>query len=375
MSKAARNAGYTKEYNRKLFLRLLRNGPLSRAEIARQMGLTRAAASLIADELLQEGRIQELAPTGPSQLGRTPVPLMLQKDAAYAVGIYLNRSVCTIGLVNLRGDVLHRESLDLGGQPLRPLVERLSSILAQANLPADRLIGIGISAPGPLDGESGRILNPPHFSLWHQTDIGPALEEALSVPVYLENDASCLARYHLGKPEAQGSENFLLLLADGGLGSGLITHGKVLKGARYFTGELGHISINYQGPECACGNRGCLEHYASIPNLLQGTPYKTWQQVVNALPEAEAVRLVAKEAEYLAVGITTMTNLVSIDTVLLAGDLLCSASHLGPALEAQVNQRIMRRDILPIRVLPARSGLDDHIKAAADAAFARYLMV
>lgn len=375
MSKAARNAGYTKEYNRKLFLRLLRGGPLSRAEIARQMGLTRAATSLIAEELLQEGKIKETAPCGTPQLGRTPVPLALRQNAAYAIGIYLNRSGCTIGLVDLRGDVLLRETLDLGDQPLQPLIRRLSAILAEADIPADRMAGIGISAPGPLDGENGRILNPPHFSLWQQTDIGPVLEKALSVPVYLENDASCLARYHLGKAEAQGSENFLLLLADGGIGSGVITKGKVLKGAGYFTSELGHISINHLGPECVCGNRGCLELYASIPHLLQGSGYHSWQQVIGALPETEALQLVLQEAEYLAAGITTMSNLVSIDTVLLAGDLLIGAEQLAPVLEAQVNRRILRRDILPIRVLPGRSDPDDQIKAAADAAFDRYLMV
>lgn len=379
MVKNTRNAEYTKEYNRKMFLRLLRMAPISRAEIARRMGLTRAATSLIADELMGEGLIEETTANA-TKRGRTPVPLTLRHDAGYAVGVYLNRDGCTAGLVDMCGMVLTKERLHLEGTENRErldiLAEAIEGMQCRMNIPKEKMIGIGVSAPGPLDGENGRILNPPRFDLWHYTELGSILQQRLGLPVYLENNASCLARYNQGKAETQGSENFLLLLVDSGVGSGVVSHGKILKGAGYFTSELGHTSIDYRGRSCTCGNVGCLEAYAAIPNLLRNTPFSNWQEVMEFFgKDPKAAELVELETDYLAAGVANMTNLVSVDTVLLAGDLLCGVETVAPILERKINSRTMRRSILPVRVLPSCSGPDSRVQAAADVAFGRFLMV
>lgn len=352
---------------------------MSRAEIARRMGLTRAATSLIADELLGEGLIEETTANA-TRRGRTPVPLTLRQDAGYAVGVYLNRDGCIAGIVDMCGHVLVKERLRLEGterlEKLEILAKAVERMQLQARIPREKMIGVGVSAPGPLDGESGIILNPPRFDLWHYTEIGSILQDRLGLPIYLENNASCLARYNHGKPEAMGSENFLLLLVDSGVGSGVISGGKVLKGAGYFTSELGHTSIDFRGRSCACGNIGCMEAYAAIPNLLRNTPFTSWREVMDQrLDNPGAMELVELETDYLAAGIANMTNLVSLDTVLLAGDLLYSAAELAPILERKVNSRILRRNILPMRVLPSCSGPDSGVLAAADVAFGRFLMV
>lgn len=379
MAKNTRNAEYTKEYNRKMFLRILRTTPMSRADIARRMGLTRAATSLIADELMCEGLIEETTASATSR-GRTPVPLVLRHDAGYAVGVYLNRDGCTAGIVDMCGLVLAKERLRLEEteprERLNILAEAIAAMQKRLQIPKEKMLGIGVSAPGPLDGESGRILNPPRFDLWHHTELGSILQRRLNLPVYLENNASCLARYNQGKQEAQGSENFLLLLVDSGVGSGVVTHGKILKGAGYFTSELGHTSIHYKGKKCTCGNVGCLEAYAAIPNLLHNTPFGSWKEVMDSAgKDPEAAKLVELETDYLAAGVANMTNMVSVDTVLLAGDLLYSAEAFAPVLERKINRRTMRRSILPVRVLPSCSGPDSQVQAAADVAFGRFLMV
>lgn len=376
--KNTRNAEYTKEYNRKMFLRLLRTAPMSRADIARKMGLTRAATSLIADELMNEGLVLETVGNAAPR-GRTPMPLMLRPDAGYAVGVYLNRNGCTAGLVSMSGTVLTQERLHLEGkgkeEKLAILADAIEDMQRRMNIPQEKLLGIGVSAPGPLDGESGKILNPPRFDLWHYTELGSILQNRLGLPVYLENNASCLARYNQGKAEAQGSENFLLLLVDSGVGSGIVTHGKILKGAGYFTSELGHTTIDFNGRSCTCGNVGCLEAYAAIPNLLRDTPFASWQAVMDSYgKDPMAAELVEQETDYLAAGVANLTNLVSVDTVLLAGDLLYGAEQLAPILERKINSRTIRRSILPVRVLPSCSGPDAQVQAAADVAFGRFLM-
>jgi len=378
MARNARNAEYTKLYNRKLFLRLLRNGPLSRAQIARRMGLTRAATSLIAEELLKENLVEERAATA-SKRGRTPIPLALRRGAFYAGAVYLNRTGCRIGIVDMNGSVLCQKELLLersGTEKLDILCRELEGLISQSGISRDKLVGVGISAPGPLDGESGTILNPPRFRIWHQTEICGHLQHKLRCPVYLENNASCLARYNLGKPEACGSEDFLLLLVDSGVGSGVISGGRVLKGAGYFTGELGHTSIDFRGRQCSCGNIGCLEAYAAVEHLLEGSRFESWKQMIDALPaDREASRLLILEAEYLAAGIVNLSHTVSIDTVLLAGDILYGAQMLAPLLEQRVNRLTMRSATLPVRVLPACTGADMKLLAAADVAFGRFLSI
>ena len=378
MGKNPRNKEYTKEYNRKMLLQLLRNSSLSRADLARELGLTRAATSLIAEDLLQEGLIEETTAKG-TQVGRTPIPLKLRSDAGYAVGVYLNRDGCTAGITSMNGELLIKTKLHLNGssrsKKLIPLSEAIQAMIDKAQIPSKKIIGIGISAPGPLDAESGRILNPPRFDLWYNTDICSFLTTQLHIPVYLENNATCLARYNLGKLESNGSKDFLLLLVDSGIGSGIISNGDILKGSGYFTSELGHTSINYHGRLCECGNIGCLEAYAAIPNLLSDSKYVSWVELIDHVNEDDARILLNKEADYLAAGIITAANMVNIDTVLLAGDLLYGIQSIAPLLEDRVNRRILRRDTLRIRVLPSCAGPDITVQSAANIAFGRYLMV
>lgn len=193
------------------------------------------------------------------------------------------------------------------------------------------------------------------------------------MPVFLENNATCLASYHNGRPESRGSSQFLLLLVDSGVGSGVISKGKVLKGAGYFTSELGHTSIDYRGRRCECGNVGCLECYAAIPNLLQGSGFRTWRQLIDALPNSEeAEELLRQEAEYLSTGVVNLTNLVPIDSVLLAGDLLYGVEQIAPQMEEHINARILRGHV---SVLPSAQTPDIKLLSAADVAFSRSLMV
>ncbi len=380
MKKNTRNAEYTKEYNRKSLLRYLRNENLSRAELSRRMGLSRAAISIIAEELLNEGMVAETAAVE-SRVGRTPVPLMLLPEAGYAIGVFLNRTDTLAGLVDICGTVLEQTKIPPEMLEGKDRMEILSGIIMdlirRSGVDRERIVGIGISAPGPLDGEKGIILNPPHFEQWYRSPIGPELQKRTGYPVYLENDASCLARYNLGKPEARGSEDYLLLMVEKGVGSGVISRGHVLKGAGYFTSELGHTSIDYQGRLCSCGNRGCLEMYASLENLLAGSPFRDWRELIDSLETSpEARELLEQEAEYLSTGISNFISVVPVDTVLLAGEILYGVKKLIPVLEEKTKRRVFREsDSLNLRFLPSRMGENARLLAAADVAFGRYLMV
>lgn len=377
VAKNTRNAEYTKKYNRNLFLRLLRMESMSQAEIARKMGLTRSAVSLITDELIHEGFITQ-SDASASGRGRPPVSLALVPDSVYAAGIYLNRHGCYAGLVDICGNVHVKERIQLEktSDKLSAIEATVRKLMNTSGVSYEKFAGVGISAPGPLDGENGVILNPPRFDLWHNMSICAELRSRLHVPVYLENDASCLAQFHCGKPQLCGSENFLLLLVESGVGSGVISGGKLLKGVGYFTSEIGHTSINYNGKRCVCGNIGCLEAYASIPALLADTPYKQWKELIDKRSEDQmAFELINRELDYLATGIMNTSNIVSIDTVVLAGDVSYGTDYTATLLEEKLKARSLRRDLLPLRVIAAISEKDTSILSAADIAFNRFLHV
>lgn len=380
MNKHTHNAEYTKEYNRKAILRLLRRENLSRIEIARRTGLSRAAISLIAEELLREGMIAETIPVE-KQGGRVPVPLMLLPETGYSVGVDLRRAGCRLGLVDICGTLLVRKELRFDGtEPggrVAFLAEKIRELVRDGGIETAKIVGIGVSAPGPLDGRAGRILNPPRFDLWHGTEITKELEVRTGIRAFLENDASCLACYNLGKPEARGSENFLLVLLEEGVGSGVILDGRLLRGAGGFTSELGHISIDPSGPRCSCGNRGCLEMYAAPGRLLQGSPFGSWRELIDSLEtSAEARAMLERETEYLSVGIGNLINLIPLDTVLLAGDLLYRAGTVIPLLEEKTRRRLFRSpDVLDLKILPARTGENVRVLSAAEIAFERFLTV
>lgn len=372
-----RNAEYTKRYNRAQTLRLLRAQPQSRAELARKLHLTRATTTVIAEAFLSEGLVEEV-PTQTTQTGRNPLLLRLRPGVKYACGVFLNRDGCTVGIADICGEAVCQSRLRFSENQnkLTAIAEALLEMAKKEKITWDKIVGVGVSAPGPLDGEAGRILNPPRFDLWHNTQVSYLLESRLGVPVYLEHNASCLARYNCGKPEAGGSEDFLLLLVDSGIGSGVISRGKILKGAGYFTSELGHTSIDFQGKPCPCGNTGCLEMYAAIPNLLEGTAYHTWKEVVDGLgKETAAEEILHRQAQYLSAGVCNMTGIVSLDTVLLAGDILYGWERLAPIMEECINRQSLRRNALPLRVRPAHTGENARVLAAAEVAIHRYLTV
>ena len=370
MGKKARNADYIKEYNRKEVLRILRRNPMSRAELARATGLTRAATSMIGDELLAEGILEELPPHSVGR-GRSAIPLAVRENCYYVLAVQLNRAGCSVGLCDFVGHLIRKREVSLKGDLIFPIVRALNEILG--NIDKSRVLGIGISCPGPVDTHEGRILKPPRFDRWHGVALGPILEEEMGIPAYLENDACALALHQL---EIGDSRDFVLLVVDSGVGSGVVSLGKLLGGAGNFTCELGHTSICYNGRQCECGNKGCLEAYASIPNILKGSSYKTWEELIaNLGREAEAENLLNQEVEYLSAGIINLLNLIQLDTVYLAGTVRNGYEHLEWRLQKEINNRSISRQIGPAKIQSADLRQEAELLAAGDVVISRYLLV
>ena len=370
MPQKARNADYTKEYNQKAVLSHLRRQAMSRAELARATGLTRAGTSLIVEELLDRGIVAELPPQSVGR-GRSATPLVLRADSFYTLAVDLARKGCTVGLCDMSGKLLQCRALPDQDNMVAAIAQALASL--SETVDREKILGIGISSPGPLDCAHGRILNPPRFERWHGVEISKLLSEALAMPAYLEHDVNAMALHQLGMSQ---SRNFMLLFIDIGIGAAIMASGKLLGSSEAFTGELGHTSIRFDGRLCECGNRGCLETYASIPALLEGSPYRNWFDLIDHVErEEEARKLLDQEAVYLSAGLINMLNLVPLDSIFLAGDICYRYELLAQRIQREIGAKALFRDKMDVRIAPVAENPNVGVLAAGEMVFSRFFTV
>jgi len=362
------NAAEMKAYNRRLILEHLRSQSTSRAELSRITGLTRSAISLIVDGLLRDGILREGCEQG-GRVGRKSVSLDINPLAFYSIGLNISRNKYSLGLVDFGGTLKKRISKPLDPKltiedTLEQIGKHVDELLRTHKLPG-RLLGMGITAPGPLDAKNGTILNPPNFEKWSNVPIVEYFSGRFQGKVILENYANALALSEKTFCMKGAYESFLELVVDTGVGAGLIIDGDLYKGGTGFGNEFGHTSINMNGPKCGCGNYGCAELYASIPNLLaaaqkQDPKLDTWKHIVDmsARGNPAARAAVEMEAEYLAGIIVNAVNILDVGAVVLTGDISYHAEELNEIISLKVNERFIARGSRQIKILA--SGLNEY---------------
>lgn len=359
MNKNTLNASKMKSLNKKNILNLLHSHPYSRADLARLTGLSRAAITLIIDELLDTKILIEGNPIQ-GKAGRTSYELKLNTDIYHIIGINISRDGYSFGIFDFCCNLLHYGDGNLAQTPQKTMEDislTLSSILENTSYPGT-LLGIGITAPGPLDIANARILNPPNFELWNFVNIGDYFHETFNCPVILENNANALALSEKAFGAGKFLTDFVELNVDSGIGGGVILNGNLYRGCSGFGNDFGHMSINFNGEPCHCGNIGCAELYASIPGILKyasklGCHYNSWKEIVDDfyLGVPEAHNILTKEAEILSAIITNIINILDVGTIILTGEIAYLSEPLIKQVQVLVNQRILSRVIKKINVV------------------------
>src|SRR5450759_1178998 len=169
----------------------------------------------------------------------------------------------------LRGPtLLSRVGLLTGDQPtperiIPRIFAAIQEALEKAGTTLEQIAGIGLAAPGPMDNKTGVIFSPPNLPGWNHVPLRDIFTEQFHIPVFVENDANTagLGEYMFGA--GRGSSNMVYLTISTGIGGGVITDGNILEGCNGTAGELGHMTIDWHGERCSCGNIGCLENIAS----------------------------------------------------------------------------------------------------------------
>lgn len=337
--------GSVRLQNQKTILNLIRLNRISRMDLASKLNLTRPSITQLVDQLIDYGLVQE-SETVSTGRGRHPTLLDLIPDSRYVIGVNIMRQSIRVGIVNLAGKGLARSvipSEDLA--PAEACAAVAKAVHAQINelkLDKEQIMGAGVCAPGPLDTVGGTLINPPNFNAWHGFPVVSELRRLLGYPALLENVSNALAIEEKYYGVAGKLSDFIAIQVNEGIGAGVYANGELYKGAHDRGTELGHTSIAYQGRPCPCGNLGCLEQYASIPAILNGTPYKSWEQLVDAWPESADV--IRQEGDYLAAAIVNALNLFDVSRVVLLGDVTYRPEMFLTALQKSLAARGVNTD-------------------------------
>ncbi len=379
------NAAAMKAQNRQRVVRSLRVTPSSRADLARATGLTRASISLITEDLLKQGVITEQPfKTVGKGAGRRGLSLGINPEACWSLGLNIARTEITWGVMDFSGRILEEHSLPLDSQStaetlLQPLKDDFKRCLTR-RLPG-QMVGLGITAPGPLDNREGIILQPPNFDVFRNFPIKAYFSQSLGVPVYLENNAGAMALAEKVYGAAQDISDYILLVVDSGVGVGLVLDGVLQMGSRGLGNEFGHSSINFQGERCSCGNFGCAELYASIPNLMnqlrQKWPeYSQWSQVLSGLDKAcsKARAGLAMEAEYLACLLVNIINITDVETIIIGGELAAAGAPIIRELSQRVSKRFIYRERQPVQLRLSELSDSAHLLSSGNLAFENWAL-
>ncbi|WP_312642179.1 ROK family transcriptional regulator, partial [Hydrogenoanaerobacterium sp.] len=223
MKNNASNVSTLKNDNRALIFSLLRKQPMSRAQLSAQTSLTKSAVTMITGTLIQEGQLIEVG-TSDTQKGRKPILLDIVKDYRYAVGVSLHRKRLIVSITDLGSELIdstesHTENYQDSSAALAWISSTIRLLLSKNKIPYDRVIGIGISSPGPLDYQSGTILMPPNFSLFHNVAIVSRLKEEFDLPVLLENNSVLFAITEYFRGSMGDYRNSMFVTISDGIGS------------------------------------------------------------------------------------------------------------------------------------------------------------
>ncbi len=335
---------------------------ISRAEIARQAGLSRSTVSEIIKEILPMGIVAEVG-EGPSRGGRRPIVLEFRDDACVILGVEMSASHVVVALTDLRGRVLTWESRrhpvrkDPAGA--RALIGELCDVCLRSEECGSRpLLGIGVAVPSPVDPSRPDGLSTVVMPAWEGKLGLDDLAERLDAPLLVDNDANLGALAEQWWGVGRGVDNLAYIKVATGIGSGHVIGGEIYRGATGVAGEIGHISIDPEGKPCVCGLRGCLVTLvggqalaARAAELMGKFPDSTLvgeQPTIADIEDAAlagdplALQVADEAATNLGRAVAGLLNLMNPALVIIGGDL----SRLGDLLLDPLRDIVQKRTLV-----------------------------
>ncbi len=379
------NAVYINRLNKIEVLGLIReHGTISRAEIVEISGLSAPTVSRIVKGLIREEKLVESIGIGDSSGGRPPVMLKFKGEESYVIGIDMGATATRGVLSDLNGKFIEEikfpTRLNDGFEEIAGDVGDLIQKLADSDRKAAsaRIFGVGIAVAGLVDFEHNIIEYSPDFK-WHNVDIVGELRKKIDYPIIFDNVTRLMALGGLSYGKGMKSNNFICINVGYGIGSGVIVDGELLRGARGFAGEFGHITAERDSKiQCSCEKYGCLEALASgkaIASTAQrllsdGKKSKILElckgeiSLVTAKTVAEAasqgdelsLRIFNEATDHIGIGIANLVNLFNPEMVIVGGGVSLAGDLFFDNIRRVVGQHVIQSSGKDLPIIPVAFG-------------------
>jgi glucokinase-like ROK family protein len=361
------DAGIVRSVNRTLVLDAIkRDGPISRAGLAKVVSLAKPTVSQIVDELLGSGLVREVG-TERSGAGRGRPGVLLEFNARslFVVGVHIGVHYTSLVLADATGRELSRRrsptSHAPSGEALLEIADAIEALIDDAGISRKRLSSVGVCVPGVVDLETGVCVHAPNLG-WRDVPVAEVISARTGTSTYVHNAIQAAAAAELVEGAGRGARSMVLLYAGTGVGSAIVNDGRLLHGASGMAGEIGHAVFPGSDEVCPCGKTGCLEAEASAPALARKarramtdgrtTRLSSLGDAVTGLDvyaaadagDPVAIELMADAGRTLGIGASWMVNVINPNVLVVGGGLFSAGELLlGPFREA-----VRRNTMAPI---------------------------
>jgi predicted NBD/HSP70 family sugar kinase len=356
------NLQQLKEQNSLSILQTIREkGPISRIQIGKMLGLSNSTCMGLTRELASIGLVRETG-HGDSSGGRKPVLLEINWEYGYVLGMILSRGGMLCGVYNLQLDkkkVINHNIRLTGEDIISKIRQCANETIKKSGLTDKHIVGMTIGVGGIVDAEKANIIGSTHFQSREIIHIHEQLDSIFPFPLYLENygNLMALAEKKMFYPHC---DSLVFIQVDAGIGGGIISNNRIIRGVGGYAGEIGHMSIERNGPPCFCGNRGCLEVMGSIPVLLQKasvglSKHKeslvrdymdsgkiTMKAIARAFHSNDklARKLFKEEVDVLYQAVLNIILTYDPDVIVLSGDIILFGQKLISAIKEEIDKTI-----------------------------------
>ena len=370
--------------------------PMSRADLAKETGLTKATLSLLASMLIDSGVVQEGEPVVSTTYGRPSTPLEIHGGSIAGIGLQINTDGYGCLALDLNGDTLGQEwvSEDMTGTDPYEIFAKLDAMTfpleSRLKRRGCKVVGAGLALPGIVTDDMWLLVarnlgwenvNLTRFNVARRLDVVAGNEAKMAaiaqIPGYATERASFLN-------VVDRTDSFIYLSTDIGIGGAVVRDGEVVMGSHGFAGEIGHLSVAMDGPLCSCGRHGCLEAFAGRRALVEAAGIAedgdaASSEAIDTLlqrwraGDSDVAKVVDQAADALVSAIASAVNLVDVDTVLLGGLWTHFGDELATVLEGRLRSEILGYPNVKIRVFVPPVALHPSLYGAAEMGLRRFI--
>jgi len=338
-----------RETNQRLVVDVLRQrGGLSQAEIARATGLSPASVSNLVRTLTDQGTARA---SRVQRNGGRGVEVTLNPASGLVAGVDFGNRHMNVAIADVAHTIVAEEQTALAAGHLASdgvarAAATIHRLVESTGRCPDELIGVAVGLPGPINRDTGSIASAGILPGWAGINIQEAFEASLPGPVIVDNDANLGAVGEALWGAGRGCSDFAYLKVSTGIGAGLVLNGRLYRGALGTAGEIGHTTIEEDGPVCRCGNRGCLEVLAGAPALIELLRNSHGDELtvedilkLSADGDVGCRRVIADAGRHIGVAVANLCNLLSPERIVVGGELALAGEVLLSSLREAMTRR------------------------------------